>query len=79
MPQKDITRNILVTNALIYANGDVHLGHLVGHIQADIWVRFQRMRGNKCTFLCGSDTHGTPIMLKAQSLGISPEELVNKT
>ena len=78
MSAKDTTRNILVTNALIYANGDVHLGHLVGHIQADIWVRFQRMKGNNCTFLCGSDTHGTPIMLKAQSLGVSPEEMVTQ-
>ena len=71
-------RNILVTNALIYANGDVHLGHLLGHVQADVWVRFQRMNGHNCTFLCGSDTHGTPIMLKAQSLNISPEQLVNQ-
>lgn len=72
-------RNILVTNALIYANGDVHLGHLVGHIQADIWVRFQRMNSHNVTFLCGSDSHGTPIMLKAQKLGITPEQLVKDT
>ncbi|QIV95622.1 methionyl-tRNA synthetase [Allofrancisella inopinata] len=69
-------RKILVTNALPYANGDLHLGHMLGYIQSDIWVRFQKLQGNKCVFVCGSDTHGTPIMLKAKSLGISPEELV---
>jgi methionyl-tRNA synthetase len=79
MSDKNQKRNILVTNALIYANGDVHLGHLVGHIQADIWVRFQRMNFHNVTFLCGSDSHGTPIMLKAQKLGITPEQLVTDT
>ncbi|MFT4694271.1 MAG: methionyl-tRNA synthetase [Francisella sp.] len=69
-------RKILVTNALPYANGDLHLGHMLGYIQSDIWVRFQKLQGNECVFICGSDTHGTPIMLKAKSLGISPEELV---
>ncbi|AFJ42981.1 methionine--tRNA ligase [Francisella orientalis] len=71
-------RKILVTNALPYANGDLHLGHMLGYIQSDIWVRFQKLQGNKCIFVCGSDTHGTPIMLKAKSLGITPEELVEK-
>lgn len=71
-------RKILVTNALPYANGDLHLGHMLGYIQSDIWVRFQKLQGNECVFVCGSDTHGTPIMLKAKSLGISPEELVEK-
>src|SRR4051812_22688838 len=69
-------RKILVTNALPYANGPLHLGHLVGYIQADIWVRFQKMRGHQCTFICGSDGHGTPIMIQAEKLGIRPEELV---
>ena len=71
-------RKILVTNALPYANGDLHLGHMLGYIQSDIWVRFQKLQGNECVFVCGSDTHGTPIMLKAKSLGISPEELVDR-
>ncbi len=70
------TRNILVTAALPYANGSIHLGHLVEYIQADIWVRFQRLRGNNCLFICGDDAHGTPIMLSAAKQGISPEELV---
>lgn len=71
-------RKILVTNALPYANGDLHLGHMLGYIQSDIWVRFQKLQGNKCIFVCGSDTHGTPIMLKAKNLGIAPEKLVEK-
>ena len=71
-------RKILVTNALPYANGSLHLGHLVGYIQADIWVRFQRMRGHQCTFICGTDSHGTPIMIQAQKLGIDPETLVEQ-
>ncbi len=71
-------RKILVTNALPYANGDLHLGHMLGYIQSDIWVRFQKLQGNECIFVCGSDTHGTPIMLKAKSLGITPEEMVEK-
>jgi len=69
-------RKILVTNALPYANGSLHLGHLVGYIQADIWVRYQRMQGQHCIYICGSDSHGTPIMIQAQKLGIEPEELV---
>ncbi|MFV9931261.1 MAG: methionine--tRNA ligase [Francisella endosymbiont of Hyalomma asiaticum] len=71
-------RKILVTNALPYANGDLHLGHILGYIQSDIWVRFQKLQGNQCIFVCGSDTHGTPIMLKAKNLGITPEELAAK-
>ncbi len=69
-------RDILVTNALPYANGPIHLGHLVGYIQADTWVRFQRMRGNKVTYVCADDAHGTAIMLKAEQLGITPEEQI---
>ena len=71
-------RKILVTNALPYANGHLHLGHMLGYIQSDIWVRFQKLQGNECHFVCGSDTHGTPIMLKAKNLGITPEKLVQE-
>jgi methionyl-tRNA synthetase len=69
-------RKILVTNALPFANGPIHLGHLLGYIQADIWVRFQRMAGNKVSYVCADDTHGTAIMLSAEREGISPEELI---
>ena len=69
-------RKILVTCALPYANGSIHLGHLLEHIQTDIWVRFQRMRGHETYFVCADDAHGTPIMLKAQELGISPESMI---
>ena len=69
-------RKILVTCALPYANGAIHLGHMLEHIQADIWVRFQRMRGNQIYFVCADDAHGTPIMLNADKLGITPEELI---
>lgn len=69
-------RRLLVNSALPYANGSLHLGHMVEHIQADIWVRFQKLRGNICHFICGDDAHGTPIMLRAQQLGITPEELI---
>lgn len=69
-------RKILVTCALPYANGSIHLGHLLEHIQTDIWVRFQRMRGHETYFVCADDAHGTPIMLKAQELGISPEDMI---
>ena len=71
-----MTRKILVTCALPYANGDIHLGHLVGYLQADIWVRYQRMRGHEVHFVCADDTHGTPVMLRAQREGITPEELI---
>ncbi|KAE9529302.1 methionine--tRNA ligase [Testudinibacter aquarius] len=69
-------RKILVTCALPYANGPIHLGHLLEHIQADIWVRFQRMRGHEIHFVCADDAHGTPIMLKADQMGITPEALI---
>jgi len=71
-------RKILVTSALPYANGPIHLGHLVEYIQTDIWVRFQRMRGNSAYYVCADDAHGTPIMLRAQSEGISPEQLITR-
>jgi methionyl-tRNA synthetase len=74
MPQA--ARKILVTNALPYANGTPHLGHVVGNIQSDIWVRFQRMCGHDCIFVCGADAHGTPIMIQAQKMGIEPEKMV---
>lgn len=70
------TRKILVTSALPYANGSIHLGHLVEYIQSDIWVRFQKMRGNTCHYVCADDTHGTPIMLRAEKEGITPEQLI---
>ncbi|MEG3755600.1 methionine--tRNA ligase [Psychromonas arctica] len=69
-------RNILVTCALPYANGPIHLGHMLEHVQADIWVRFQRLRGNNIHFVCADDAHGTAIMLKAQEMGITPEQLI---
>jgi len=69
-------RKILVTSALPYANGPIHLGHLVEYIQTDIWVRFQKMRGHDCRYVCADDTHGTPIMLRAEREGIAPEELI---
>jgi methionyl-tRNA synthetase len=69
-------RKLLVTCALPYANGSIHLGHLVEHIQADIWVRFQKMQGNECFFICGDDAHGTPIMLTARQRNLDPEDLV---
>ncbi len=69
-------RKILVTSALPYANGSIHLGHLVEYIQTDIWVRFQKMRGHECHYVCADDAHGTPIMLRAQNEGITPEQLI---
>lgn len=69
-------RRILVTCALPYANGAIHLGHMLEHIQADVWVRYQRMRGHEIYFICADDAHGTPIMLKAEQLGITPEQLI---
>ncbi len=71
-------RKIIATSALIYANGPLHLGHLVEYIQTDIWNRFQKIQGNESYYICGSDTHGTPIMLRAEKEGITPEELVNR-
>ena len=69
-------RKILITSALPYANGSIHLGHLVEYIQTDIWTRFQKMRGHECYYVCADDAHGTAIMLKAEQLGITPEELI---
>lgn len=71
-------RKILVTSALPYANGSIHLGHMVEHIQTDIWVRFQRLRGHECYYVCADDAHGTPIMLKAQKDGITPQALIDR-
>ena len=71
-------RKILVTSALPYANGAIHLGHLVEYIQTDIWVRFQKMRGHDCWYVCADDTHGTPIMLRAEKEGITPEALIRR-
>ncbi|WP_072016804.1 methionine--tRNA ligase [Erwinia oleae] len=71
-----VAKKILVTCALPYANGPIHLGHMLEHIQADIWVRYQRMRGNQVYFICADDAHGTPIMLKAQQSGIAPEQMI---
>jgi len=71
-------RQILVTNALPYANGPIHLGHLVGYIQADIWVRFQRLRGHQVHYVCADDAHGTPIMLRARNEGVEPETIIER-
>ncbi|MEI7376876.1 methionine--tRNA ligase [Dickeya chrysanthemi] len=71
-----VANKILVTCALPYANGPIHLGHMLEHIQADIWVRYQRMRGNQVHFICADDAHGTPIMLKAQQMGVAPEQMI---
>ncbi|MES2884440.1 MAG: class I tRNA ligase family protein, partial [Pseudomonadota bacterium] len=69
-------RRILVTNALPYANGPLHLGHMVGYLQADIWVRFQRMCGHEVHYVCADDAHGTPIMLAAEKAGVTPEVFI---
>ncbi|GAB1114147.1 MAG: methionine--tRNA ligase [Shewanella algae] len=71
-------RKILVTSALPYANGPIHLGHMLEYIQTDIWSRFQKLRGHECHYICADDAHGTPIMLKAQQMGIQPEEMIAK-
>jgi len=70
-------RKIVVTSALPYANGPIHIGHLVEYLQTDIWVRFQKLCGNRCLYFCADDTHGTPVMISARKAGISPEELIN--
>ena len=72
-------RRILVTSALPYANGAIHLGHMVEYIQTDIWVRFQRLRGHECHYVCADDAHGTPIMLRAEKEGITPQQLIDKS
>ena len=69
-------RQILVTSALPYANGPIHLGHLVEYLQTDIWVRFQKLRGSRCIYVCADDTHGTAIMIRARQEGTSEEELI---
>ena len=71
-------RKILVTQALPYANAPLHLGHILEAVQTDIWTRFQNLNGNECLFFCADDTHGTPVMLKAKEMGISPEELIKQ-
>ncbi len=73
------TRKILITSALPYANGPIHLGHLLEYIQTDIWSRFQKARGHECYYVCADDAHGTPIMLKAQQLGLTPELMIAQT
>ncbi len=72
-------RKIIVTSALPYANGDIHLGHLVEYIQTDFWVRFQKLRGHDCVYVCADDTHGTPVMIRARKEGVAPEELIART
>ncbi|MGB5540923.1 MAG: class I tRNA ligase family protein, partial [Gammaproteobacteria bacterium] len=69
-------RTLLVTSALPYANGPIHIGHLVEYIQTDIWVRFQKLCGHNCIYVCADDAHGTPIMLRARQDGITPEALI---
>ena len=71
-------RRILVTSALPYASGSVHLGNLLEHVQTDIWVRFQRMRGNECYYVCADDAHGTATMMKAEEHGLTPEQWIAK-
>src|SRR6476660_9394411 len=69
-------RRILVTSALPYANGDIHIGHLVEYIQTDIWVRFQKLVGNRCIYICADDTHGTAVMISARKAGCSEEDFI---
>ena len=71
-------RRILVTSALPYANGPIHIGHLVEYIQTDIWVRFQRMRGHETYYVGADDTHGTPVMLRAEKEGLTPRQLIER-
>ena len=73
-----MTRRILVTSALPYANGPIHIGHLVEYIQTDIWVRFQKLAGNRCVYVCADDTHGTAIMISAKKAGVSEEQFIAK-
>jgi methionyl-tRNA synthetase len=74
----DKARQIVVTSALPYANGPIHIGHMLEYVQTDIWVRFQKMRGHECVYVCADDAHGTPIMLRAKAEGITPEILIDK-
>ena len=78
MSLKELKRKILVTSALPYANSPLHLGHIIENVQTDIWVRFQKLNGHECTYVCADDAHGTPIMLKAEELNIEPEELISE-
>jgi len=71
-------RDILVTSALPYANGPIHLGHLLEYIQTDIWARYQKLRGENCHYVCADDAHGTAIMLRAEREGITPEQLIER-
>ncbi|MCD6392101.1 MAG: class I tRNA ligase family protein, partial [Planctomycetes bacterium] len=73
-----MTRKIVVTSALPYANGPIHIGHLVEYLQTDIWVRFQKLCGNVCLYFCADDTHGTPVMIRAREEGVEPEELIRR-
>ncbi|MCL2103757.1 MAG: methionine--tRNA ligase [Kiritimatiellaeota bacterium] len=75
----DAKRRVVVTAALPYANGDIHIGHLVEYLQTDFWVRFQKMRGHECLYICADDTHGTPVMIRARSEGVSPRELIARS
>ena len=76
MAEDSEKRSILVTSALPYANAPLHLGHILEHIQTDIWVRYQRLIGNNVVYVCADDAHGTPIMSKAAELNMTPEELI---
>ena len=78
MTEDSEKRSILVTSALPYANAPLHLGHILEHIQTDIWVRYQRLIGNNVVYVCADDAHGTPIMLKADELNMTPEELISE-
>lgn len=78
MNQTSQSRTMIVTSALPYANGSIHLGHILEHIQADIWARFQKLIGNTCYFICADDTHGTPVMLKAEQMQTTPEKLIDQ-
>ena len=71
-------RKIMVSSALPYANGSIHMGHLLEYIQSDIWARFQKLRGHECTYVCAADAHGTPIMIKARQENVTPEALVER-
>src|SRR3954468_7558341 len=73
-----MSRQILVTSALPYANGPIHIGHLVEYIQTDIWVRFQKLVGNRCVYMCADDTHGTAIMISAKRAGVSEEDFIGQ-
>ena len=71
-----MSRQLLITSALPYANGPLHFGHLLEHVQTDIWVRVNKLLENECIYVCASDAHGTPVMLKAEDEGVEPEDLI---